>query len=399
MKFFLKRIIILGGLAILIFLLGTWAIDYFALFKPEPSSKVLIPGKVGGQMIKEVKYTIVPVAEGLHVPWSIVFTDAQRMLVTERNGNIRIIEQEKLKQESLAVFPEISTRAEEWLMGMALDPEYQQNKYVYVCLAYPKGDNLVDKVIRFRDEGSSISEITTIFDEIPAARFHAGCRLRFGPDGKLYITTGDATKKELAQQLDSLAGKILRINRDGSIPIDNPFPNSPVWSFGQRNPQGIDWQPHTNLLFSTEHGPSLFDGAAGGDEVNLIEKGGNYGWPIVSHEKSEPGLISPLLVFTPAIAPASGMFYRSDYFPQFQNNFLFGLLKGEGIMRVVFSEENPEKVIMYEKLEGIEVGRIREVAEGPNGEIYFSTSNQDGRGETRPGDDKIYKIIPSRIPK
>ncbi|MBI1871989.1 PQQ-dependent sugar dehydrogenase [Candidatus Collierbacteria bacterium] len=224
-----------------------------------------------------------------------------------------------------------------------------------------------------------------------AGAIHDGCRIKFGPDNKLYITLGEAAQKDLAQKLDSLNGKILRINADGSIPADNPFRGSPIYSYGHRNPQGIDWDPQTNLLWATEHGPSGADGPGGGDEINLIKEGANYGWPLVSHDKTYPGTEFPKLLFTPAVAPAAGMFYRGDLFPEFKNNFFFAALRGEGIYRLVIAGD---KVISFEKLSGIDVGRIREIVEGPDGAIYFTTSNRDGRGKLREGDDKIYRIVP-----
>lgn len=342
----------------------------------------------------EVEYEIVAFAENLYVPWSMVFTASDRMLVTERDGEVRVILDGQLQNDPIRVFSEVSANAEEGLMGMALDPNYNSNNYIYFCYAYSKAGKLVDKVVRVVDSGNTLSEDTVILDDIPAARFHAGCSLRFGPDDKLYITTGDATDKDIAQDRSSLGGKILRINADGSIPEDNPFPQNPVWSYGHRNPQGIDWHPVLGVLWSTEHGPSTFDGPPGGDEVNVIVKGGNYGWPLVSHEESQPGLVDPKLVFTPAFAPASGMFYESKALPQFTNNFFFGVLRGEGIMRVIVSEETGADIVAYERFPDVEVGRIRDIVEGPDGSIYFSTSNRDGRGDVRQGDDKIYKITP-----
>jgi glucose/arabinose dehydrogenase len=341
-----------------------------------------------------VDYQLELVAQNLFVPWSVVFTSADRMLVTERNGAVRIITNGQLQPTPLFRFQNISTKSEEGLMGMALDPQYTQNKLVYVCVAYPKNNGLVDKVVALKDNGQSATEERTIIDDIPAAQFHAGCRLKFGPDKKLYITTGDATNRELAQNKESLAGKILRLNPDGSIPSDNPFPNSPLYSIGHRNPQGIDWHPVTGTLYETEHGPSGFDGPGGGDEVNVIKAGQNYGWPKVSHEKSAAGLVSPKLTFTPAVAPAAGLFYKGDVFPQFKNNFFFGMLQGTGIHRLVLDEANPELILSHEDLPGLNIGRIREVTESPDGLIYFSTSNRDGRGNLNDGDDKIYRIVP-----
>ncbi|MDZ4713737.1 MAG: PQQ-dependent sugar dehydrogenase [bacterium] len=332
------------------------------------------------------------VAEDLYVPWSIVFTGADRMLFTERNGKLRVIENGKLLDKPLKTFDEVSEKGEEGLMGLAVDPSYNTNRFIYVSYAYKKGDDMKVKVVRFKDNGESLSDEKIITDNLPAEQYHAGCRLRFGPDGKLYITTGDAGERKLAQDIKTLYGKILRVNPDGTIPSDNPYPDNPVWSFGHRNPQGIDWYPGTDIMYSTEHGPSGFDGPGGGDEVNVIIKGGNYGWPEVSHEKSKEGMISPVLVYTPAIAPASGMFYGSDSIPEFKNNFFFGCLRGNGIMRVIVDEKDPAKVISSELLKEVNVGRIREITQGPDGAIYFSTSNQDGRGDPAARDDKIYKI-------
>jgi len=353
----------------------------------------LRPTDAPSKEVKEVPYKVEEFARGLVIPWSIVFTSPDRMLVTERGGRIQVIEQGKLRDKPLITFAEVSSQSEEGLMGMALDPSYETNKFIYVSLAYGKDSKLVVRVERLRDLGASIVQDKIILDNIPADTNHAGNRLRFSRDGKLFITTGDATEKNLAQDKNSLAGKILRLNSDGTIPSDNPFPNSPIFSLGHRNPQGIDWYPESNVLLSTEHGPSVFDGPAGGDEVNVIEAGENYGWPIVSHDKSQEGLISPKIVFTPAVAPASGMFYTGKMFPQFKNNFFFGALRGEALFRVIVDTTAPSQVASYGKMPDIAVGRIREVAQGPDGAIYFATSNRDNRGTVKDGDDKIYRII------
>jgi glucose/arabinose dehydrogenase len=339
-------------------------------------------------------YKIDVFVRNLAVPWSIVFTDSNRVLVTERPGRLRIILNGSLLEQPMKTFQEVKSEAEEGLMGLTLAQDYKTSKLIYLSYAYLKANDYGDynvRVIRFKDNGNSISDETIIFDGIPASHLHCGCRIKFGPDGKLYITTGDATKREIAQDLNILGGKILRVNPDGSVPPDNPFPNSPIWSYGNRNPQGIDWYPGTSILWETEHGPSGFDGPGGGDEVNIIYKGKNYGWPVVHHREHKDGMEDPVLEFTPAEAPASGMFYRSGVMPEYKNNFFFGCLVGNGIIRVVIDSNDPTKVVSYEKF-CTDYGRIRDVAEGPDGAIYFGTSNQDGRGKPKEGDDKIYRI-------
>ncbi|HKP12649.1 MAG TPA: PQQ-dependent sugar dehydrogenase, partial [Blastocatellia bacterium] len=209
------------------------------------------------------------------------------------------------------------------------------------------------------------------------------------------VTTGDATQRQLAQKLDSLAGKTLRLNDDGSVPQDNPFVGQQgvrpeIWSTGHRNAQGMDWQPGSNLMFQTEHGPSGFDGPGGGDEVNIVERGKNYGWPLIHHTATREGLEAPLLEYTPAVAPASGMFYRGSAFPEFRGNFFFGCLRGQCLVRVVL---DGRRVVSQERLLR-DYGRIRDVAEGPDGAIYFSTSNRDGRGRAASGDDRILRLVP-----
>lgn len=388
---------ILAGFGIFLIVFIFWAVHRIGLFAPP----TLAPGETrivsfiqsSQDSLSPVPYTYEPYVENLTVPWSIVFTSPDRLLVTERLGRIRAIRTGKLEPDSLITFSEVSSEDEEGLMGMALDPFYEENKYIYVCLAYQHEGTQWDKVIRLIDHEQTIEVDKVILERIPSAQFHAGCRLKFGPDHNLYITTGDATNKQLPQDISSLGGKILRIKPDGSIPSDNPFPNSPVYSYGHRNSQGIDWHPATHELYSTEHGPSVFDGPAGGDEINHIIAGGNYGWPLVSHDDNREGLVGPLTTFTPAEAPSAGMFYAGSVFPQFTNDFFVAALKGEGILRIKFASSDPDTVLEIEKLP-IEVGRVREIVQGPDGFIYFATSNRDGRGTVHDNDDHIYRLIP-----
>jgi aldose sugar dehydrogenase len=333
------------------------------------------------------------VVEGLMIPWSIVFTSPDRMLVTERTGTVREIVKGKLNPNPIFTFTDVAAKSEAGLMGMTLDPQYDSNHYIYICYAFQAGNGNDNRVVRMVDNGTTLTRDSVIIDTLPSAIEHAGCAVRFGPDGKLYITNGDALKPSTAQDLNTLSGKILRINADGTIPVDNPFPGSPVWSYGHRNPQGVDWQPGTGLMYSTEHGPSGFDGPPGGDEINLIQAGGNYGWPLVSHDQTRTGTISPLIQFTPAYAPASLTFYSSDVLPMLKGSMFFGALVGEGVVKVVISPTDPRKIASVERIIN-NVGRVRDVVQGPDGFIYFSTSNRDGRGTVHPGDDHIYRIVP-----
>jgi aldose sugar dehydrogenase len=341
--------------------------------------------------INKTSYNLEVIAEGLFVPWSILFTGTNRLLVSERNGSIREIVSKQLNPNPLITFLNVTVQQEAGLLGLALDPDYKNNQFLYACYTTTKNGKMVNRVVKLKDMGSSIVEVEIIIDDIPASYNHAGGRIHFGLDGKLYLTAGDALQKNLAQDLGSTAGKVLRYNSDGSIPADNPFNNNPVYSYGNRNSEGFDWSPVNHLLYETEHGPTGFDGPPGGDEINLIQPGGNYGWPLVSHTQKKDGTNSPLVEFTPAVAPGSGMFYRSSLFLQFTNNFFFGGLEGADIYRLVFSTTNPYEITLIDKL-NLKVGRVRDVVEAPDGSIYFTTSNRDGRGTLKAGDDKVYRI-------
>ena len=341
-----------------------------------------------------VRFKVEKVVGGLEVPWSIVWAPDGRMIFTERPGRVRVFEKGALNPKPLLVVSDVERSGESGLMSVALHPQFSSNHFLYLSYAYSSGGVRV-RVVRYREAPEGLVDRKVIIEDLPAAQFHAGCRIRFGPDGKLYVTTGDATDRQLAQKLDSLAGKTLRLNDDGTVPQDNPFlgqqnARPEIWSLGHRNAQGMDWQPESNLMFQTEHGPSGFDGPGGGDEVNIVEKGKNYGWPIIHHTQTKEGLESPLLEYTPACAPASGAFYRGTAFPKFKGNFFLGCLKGERLIRV---ELNGRKVLSQEDVVK-DYGRIRDVAEGPDGFVYFSTSNRDGRGKPTEDDDRIMRLAP-----
>jgi glucose/arabinose dehydrogenase len=346
----------------------------------------------------DVKFRVETVASGLAVPWGFAWLPNKDLLFTERAGRVRIIEAGKLRPDPVFTVPDVEPSSESGLMDISLHPDFAKNNFVYLAYSYRK-DGKQDKVVRYRFTGGKLVEDKVIIENIPAAANHAGMRARFGPDGKLYITTGDSTNWDLAQKLDSLAGKTLRLNDDGTLPPDNPFTSTAgarkeIWSYGHRNAQGLAWQPGTGVMFQTEHGPSSFEGkGSGGDEFNLVERGANLGWPTIHHTEKREGMVSPLLEYSPACAPASGMFYNGSQFPAFKGNFFFGCLRGTRIIRVVLNGRN---VVSQEDMLSRTFGRIREMAEGPDGYIYFSTSNRDGRGAPAVDDDRIMRIVPEK---
>ncbi len=348
------------------------------------------------------KLKVETVVENVEIVWSIVFAPDGRVFFAERPGRVRVIENGKLREKPFFTVPDVELSGESGLMGMVLHPDFKENHFVYLAYAYQNAEkDQTVKVVRYKENGETLVEPKIIIDAIPASQYHAGTRLRFGPDAKLYITTGDATKQARAQKMDSINGKTLRLNDDGSIPSDNPFVNQKdvrgeIWSYGHRNAQGMDFQPETGLMFQTEHGPSIIDGVSlfkrtGGDEVNIVERGKNYGWDKISHNMTKKGMETPIIEFSPAVAPGSGMFYRGNLFPEFKNNFFFGALKGEMIVRLVL---DGRKIVSRDNLLEKQYGRIREIAEAPDGSIWFSTSNRDGRGDPAKTDDRILRIVP-----
>lgn len=338
----------------------------------------------------EEQYVIQTVATGLQIPRSIVFTSPTRMLVTERPWTIRQIVDGILQQQPLISIPNISSQSEEWLMSITLDPAYNSNKYVYISYAYMDSETMYLRISRWTDRGNTMTDEYILIDKLPAAQRHAWSAIAFGPDQKLYITVGDAIQGEKAQFIDYYNGKILRINKDWSTPEDNPRPRSLVRSYGHRNSQWIDRDDQWNM-YASEHGPSIFDGPPGWDEINLIQAKNNYGRNKVSHEDTMTGAIAPIALFTPAIAPWALHIYKGNMFPERKNKMLVAMLKGEWILLITIDAKDPTKIIQQQKIADT-YGRIRNITTGPDGAIYFTTSNTDGRGRIQENDDKIFKI-------
>lgn len=340
-------------------------------------------------------YRVEIVAKNLAAPWGLDFLPDGRIFFTERFGQVRVIENGKLLDRPALRLTNIAVGVKMGLLGLVHDSGFLTNRFIYTAQNYPAGQRYAMRVVRYRESNNQLSEPHPIIEGIPAWLNHTGGRLRFGPDGMLYITTGDADRPPDSQRLDLLAGKILRLRPDGSIPSDNPFVGQTnarpeIWSYGHRNPQGIDFHPTLPLVMATEHGPDH------GDEVNIIRRGANYGWPRIHHRQTEADLHSPALEFTPAIAPASGRFYRGTAFPDLKGNFLVGCLRGEGILRVQLDGNN---IVGVERWFHRQFARIRTVEESPEGYIYFTTSMHDPpEGTPRPDFDLILRIVPLATP-
>ncbi|KAF6245583.1 PQQ-dependent sugar dehydrogenase [Nitrosopumilus sp. b2] len=334
------------------------------------------------QSYPELGVKVDVIAEDLKIPWSIDFAQDGRVFFTERVGTLNVIDDGKIIELlNLSV-----GGGEGGMLGVSLDPSFDENHYVYVYYTYNEFLGIKNKLVRYVEANNVLSEDKVLLEGIPGAPYHDGGRIKFGPDGMLYVTTGDATSPELAQDLNSVAGKILRINSDGTIPDDNPF-GSAVYSYGHRNPQGIAWDESGNLV-ATEHGPSGWRGVAH-DEINLITPGSNYGWPDVIGDETKEGLTNPILHSgDDTWAPSGSTFYYGDI-PQWSGKYFLAALKGEHLRAVEFDSEY--NVVSEQELFSGEFGRLRDAVAGPDG-LYILTSNQDGRGNPQLGDDKILRI-------
>lgn len=331
------------------------------------------------------------VAENLTVPWSVAFAPDGRMFLTERHGNVRVIEDGVLRTEPMLTLS--VGRNEGGLLGIAIDPDFENNRHVYLYYTYVEFMSVYNRVSKFTESDNKLYDEMILVDKVPGAAIHDGGRIRFGPDNTLYITTGDAANRMLSQDPLSLAGKILRINTDGTIPDDNPFAGSPVYSYGHRNPQGLDWDPSTGILVISEHGPSGERGFAH-DEINVIHPGKNYGWPHVVGSESDPLYVDPAFhTGNTAWAPSGISFYNGDKIPSLKGKLLVANLRGSHLH--VFDVDTEQNKATSEKSLFVGTfGRLRDVSIGHDGHIYILTSNLDGRGSPTINDDRVLKIVP-----
>lgn len=328
------------------------------------------------------------VASRLEIPWSLAFAPDGRLFFTERPGRVRVMSSGQLQAEPVALLPVAST-GEAGLMGLALDPQFSQNHFLYVMYSYRDRQGFIrNRVSRLTEANNRASEEKVLLEDIPGASIHDGGRLKFGPDGKLYATSGDSSLGALAQDTNALAGKIHRMDPDGSVPADNPFGGKTIYSFGHRNPQGLAWDSRTGTMFSTEHGP------VGKDEVNVIEPGRNYGWPEVSGQVADQRFVEPILSFSPSIAPSGATFYDGQQLWKWRGDLFFAALTGKQIQRLTLKTPDFRTVESHERLyEGV-YGRLRDIIQGPDGFLYFATNNRDGRGSPVAEDDRILRVVP-----
>jgi glucose/arabinose dehydrogenase len=319
----------------------------------------------------------------LDVPWAIDIAVDNRIFFTEKPGRLGMIH----ANGTLASEPVVNIHTEDigeaGLMGLALHPNFTQNHLMYVYHTYAKNGGLYNKVLMLTEKNNKIVNSKIILDGIPASDSNNGGRIKFGPDGKLYVSTGDSETPELAQNTKSLAGKLLRLNDDGTIPDDNPIPESPVYSYGHRDIQGFAWHPITKKLYASEHGP------AGNDEVNIIEPGSNYGWPIevCNHSTSSAPIRfeTPEYCFNPEIAP-SGLTIAASNKLGYQNDILFTTLRGSHLHHIDLETRIQDNVL-------VGYGRLSDIVEAHDGSLYVLTTNRNAIGIGNANDDHILQII------
>lgn len=331
------------------------------------------------------------ISDELEIPWQMAFAPDGRIFITERNGFVRIVENNELAAEPwLDLRGSINTAEgvpvrNSGVTGIALDPDFDANRYVYVGYSYdaPNEEYDLNRLVRYIDNPESgRGEVDKVLlEEVKGLSMHNTGQIRFGPDGKLYWSVSERHVKELAQDLDDLSGAILRMNNDGSIPSDNPFPDSYIYAYGLRNAQGFDWHPDTQLMMATDHGPSGPQGCCY-DEVNVIKPGKNYGWPVISGDEEASGMERPLIhsgvgddrdKYT--WAPSGATFIHNG---PWRGSFLFAGLRSQSLWMLDIQEEGSDvKVLGLNRFLQGEFGRIRAVEQDMQGNIYILTSNLD----------------------
>lgn len=348
----------------------------------------------------EVAVEAVEVVDGLEVPWGVAFIDENDFLVTERPGRLRRVRDGELVDEPVLELTDEVGGGEGGLLDVVAHPGFPDNGLIYLYYTDTTGTPKVNRVVQYAYDSSdnTATRQTVIVDDIPAGLFHNGGRMRIGPDGEtLYIGTGDARNPDLAQNPDSLAGKILRVELDGSVPADNPFgADNSVYIRGIRNTQGFGWLEGGSMAVA-DHGPSGELGRSDHDEANIAEAGDNLGWPDIYKCQDAEGMLPPLLTWANAVPPGGGTVYGGDTISEWSGDFIMGTLGSRHLHRVEIDEE-AERVTSHavyfqgDPPEGL--GRLRDVMTGPEGGLYVTTSNCDGRGSCPEDGDKVLRIVP-----
>jgi len=337
------------------------------------------------------------IVTGLDTPWDLAWGPDGQLWVTERGGRVSRVNAATGQRTTAGQVADVTDSGESGLMGIAFHPDFATQPYVFLSHSYSQGGSLRNRLVRARWDGQTLGALEPLLSNIPGASIHDGSRLVVGPDRLLYMTTGDAASADLAQDRNSLAGKILRLTLTGQPAPGNPF-GTAVYSLGHRNPQGLVFHPTTGALYSTEHGPG------DNDEVNRIVAGRNFGWPTVHGSCDDDigserafcqanNVAEPLAMWTPTIAPAGADVYVADLMPQWKGSLLFTSLKGNALYRLVLSSDG-QRVTAQETLYQGTYGRLRDVLVGPDGSVYLATSNRDGRGNPSGDDDRILRIRP-----
>jgi len=322
-------------------------------------------------------WSIEDVVTGLDTPWDIAIGGDGTLYVTERHGTLRVFSSEgdELSATEVKNVVEVS---ESGLTGIALHPDFDENRLLYLAYTYDGPSGFRNRVSRYVFRDATLSDEKIIVDDLPGGSIHNGGRLRFGPDGNLWILTGDGGSQETAQDPNSLGGKVLRVEDDGAIPSDNPFPNSSVYSLGHRNPQGLDWHPDSRQLYVSEHGSSAHD------EVNIVLPGKNYGWPRVRQCVSDGEYEDPIICSSSVTWAPSGLAFLRGPTPFSDSLFLVGL-RGSFLKR--FSADGTFQETIIDS-----IGRLRGLTAAPDGSLLVTTSNRDGRGLPGLSDDRILRL-------
>jgi len=360
-----KRIRIGGIAAAIVFAIIIWVSPSNPPPIPEPTTEY------GNEFVQIL-------ATNLEKPWAIDFA-GDKIFVTEKAGQVRVIESGVLLDDPLATLRTANVFGG-GLLGIPVHPAFDNNHFIYVYYTYEKDGVLWNKILRITELNNKLDAAKTVFDNIPGSVYNNGGIMKFGPDGKLYVGTGYVSDSHGPQDIQSLEGKILRLNDDGTIPNDNPFSNSPVFSFGHMNTKGLGWDNEGNL-FVTEMGPSK------NDEINLVQPGGNYGWPEQECSGSEQ-FVNPINCYDPAIEPGGIVFYYGDKV-KLDNPLVLATLRTSHLFNLEIDEDEVKSQTSI--LSGI--GRIRDVAVGPDGYLYLITSNTDGKGFPDASDDKLLRIV------